>query len=87
MLETNHTTILKEFYKSVDRDPPEWIDLIAEQTIVEELSEERQFELRGFLQQQILEAYRRDVYANPDPNTMIEDSYGKPIHSITPVSF
>jgi hypothetical protein len=50
LLETNHTTILKEFYKSVDRDPPEWIDLIAEQTIVEELSEERQFELRGFLQ-------------------------------------
>jgi hypothetical protein len=81
------TIILKEFYKSVDKEPPAWIDLIAEQTIVKEVSEERQFELRGFLQQQISEAYRRDIYANPDPNTMIEDSYGRPIRSMTPVSF
>jgi hypothetical protein len=81
------TTILKEFYKSVDREPPEWVNLVAEQTLVQEVGEERQFELRGFFQQQILEAYRRDIYANPDPNTMIEDSYGKPIRSMTPVSF
>ena len=54
------TTILKEFYKSVDVEPPTWIDLIAEQTIVQEVSEERQFEIRGFLQQAILEGYRRE---------------------------
>jgi hypothetical protein len=34
-----------------------------------------------------LEAYRRDIYANPDPNTMIEDSDEKPIRNMTPVSF
>lgn len=47
------TIILKEFYKSVDKEPPSWIDLVAEQTIVKEVSEEKQFELRGFLQQVI----------------------------------
>ena len=59
--------ILKEFYKSVDKDPPVWIDLIAEQTIIKEVGEENQLEFRGFLQQAILEAYRRDVYTSPDP--------------------
>jgi hypothetical protein len=43
------TAILKEFYNSVDREPPEWIDLLAEQTIVQETSEEKQFELRGYI--------------------------------------
>jgi hypothetical protein len=43
------TAILKEFYNSVDREPPAWIDLLAEQTIVQETSEEKQFELRGYI--------------------------------------
>ena len=34
---------------------------MAEQTIVQEAKEERQFELRGFLLRSILEAYRRDA--------------------------
>jgi hypothetical protein len=63
------TIILKAFYKSVDVEPPAWIDFIAEQTIVQEVGEEKQLEFRGFLQQAISDAYRRDVYANPDPAT------------------
>lgn len=66
-------TILKEFYKSVDEEPPEWIDLIAEQTVVKEVREEKQLELRGFLQQAISDAYRKDVYTNPDPATTDND--------------
>ena len=73
------TTILKEFYKSVDVEPPTWIHLIAEQTIVQEVSEERQFEIRGFLQQAILEGYRRDSFTNPDPSTIDDD--GKRIYT------
>ena len=73
------TTILKEFYRSVDVEPPTWTDLIAEQTIVQEVSEERQFELRGFLQQAILEGYRRDSFTNPHPSTVDDD--GKRIYT------
>jgi hypothetical protein len=80
------TIILKEFYKSVDLKPPDWIDLLAEQTLVKESSEETQFELRGFLQQQINEAYRRDVYTNPDPSTIVETDNGI-VRNIRHVSF
>ena len=73
------TIILKEFYKSVDAEPPEWIDFIAEQTIVQEVGEERQFEIRGFLQQAILEGYRRDYFTNPDPVTTDSDGRRMPI--------
>ena len=52
--------IIAEFYKAVGVQAPDWINLIAHQTIVEEVSEERQFEIRGFLQQAILDGYRRD---------------------------
>ena len=74
------TTILKEFYRSVDIKPPAWIDLIAEQTIVKEVGEEKQLEFRGFLQQAISDAYRRDYYTNPDPATT--DSDGKRIEDV-----
>ena len=50
---------------------PDWINLIAPQTIVEEASEERQFEIRGFLQQAILDGYRRDSVTNPDPESYL----------------
>jgi hypothetical protein len=73
------TIILKEFYKSVDIEPPTWIDLIAEQTIVQEVSEESQFEIRGFLQQAILEGYRRESFTNPHPSTI--DSEGRRIYT------
>ena len=65
--------VLTEFYKSVSKEPPAWIDLIAEQTMVKEASEERQFEIRGFLQQAILEGYRRDSFTNPEPSTIDKD--------------
>jgi hypothetical protein len=71
------TAILKELYRSVGKEPAEWIDLIAEQTIVKEVSEEKQLEFRGFLQQTILEAYRRESFINPDPSTI--DSNGRRI--------
>ena len=57
--------------------------MIAEQTIVQEVGEERQFEIRGFLQQAILEAYRRDYLTSPDPSTT--DSDGR--RTNTEVSF
>jgi len=74
------TTILKELYKSVDKEPAEWIDLIAEQTIVQEVNEERQFELRGFLQQVISEGYRKESLTNPDPSTI--DAQGRRIYGM-----
>ena len=74
------TTILKAFYRSVDIEPPAWIDLVAEQTIVKEVGEEKQLEFRGFLQQAISDAYRRDVYTNPDRGTT--DSDGNPIEEM-----
>lgn len=75
--------ILQEFYKSVGLEAPDWINLIAPQTIVEEASEECQFEIRGFLQQAILDSYRRDSVTNPDPSTI--DENGKRIY--TEISF
>jgi hypothetical protein len=80
------TEILKEFYRSVNIEPPSWLDLLAEQTIVQEAKEERQFELRGFLQQQINEGYRRDIYANPTPDMIIETDNGA-VRNIKPVTF
>jgi hypothetical protein len=78
------TKILKAFYASVGKGAPTWIDLVAEQNLVLEAGEEKQFELRGFLQQAIMEAYRREVYTNPDPATL--DNDGKRIKEMS-VSF
>lgn len=80
------TLILKEFYKCANIQPPSWLDLLHEQTIIQEAKEESQFELSGFLQQQIIEAYRRDIYANPDPATLIETENGS-VRSTKPVTF
>ena len=54
-------TILKEFYKSVGKEPPAWLELVAEQSAVQESNEEKHFELVGFLQHIIQEAYRKDA--------------------------
>jgi hypothetical protein len=59
---------------------------LTEQTLVKESTEETQFELRGFLQQQINEAYRRDAFANPDPSTIVETENGI-VRNIRHVSF
>jgi hypothetical protein len=75
------TIILKEFYRSTGVEPSEWLDLLAEQTIVQEAKEERQFELRGFLRQCITKSYKDSLYAIPDSHFTVEDSYGNPIRS------
>lgn len=62
------TMILKKFYESADITPPSWLDLLAEQTIVQEAEEERQFELRGFLRQCIMKSYKDNLYAIQDTN-------------------
>jgi hypothetical protein len=53
--------ILKEFYKAAGKEPPAWLELVAEQSAVQESNEEKHFELVGFLQHTIQEAYRRDA--------------------------
>jgi hypothetical protein len=53
--------ILKEFYKSVGKEHPAWVDLVAEQSAVQESNEEKHFELVGFLRNTIQEAYRKDA--------------------------
>jgi hypothetical protein len=57
--------ILKEFYKSVSKEPPAWHEFIAEQRAVQESNEEKHFELVGFLRHTIQEAYRRDAMIDP----------------------
>jgi len=34
-----------------------------------------------------LEGYRRDIYTNPDPSSIIEDSNGNHIRTVNPVTF
>jgi hypothetical protein len=53
--------ILKEFYKLVGKEPPAWLEFVAEQNAVQESNEEKHFELVGFLRHTIQEAYRRDA--------------------------
>jgi hypothetical protein len=53
--------ILTEFYKTVGKERPAWIEHIAEQSAIQESNEEKHFELVGFLRHMIQEAYRRDA--------------------------
>jgi hypothetical protein len=78
------TKILKEFYKSagiyddVPQQLPSWLDLLQEQTVVQEAREEKHFELVGFLRHTIQEAYRVHNYTSPDPEAVaMTDSSGK----------
>ena len=78
------TTILKEFYKAAGRednsnDIPAWLDLIAEQTIVQETQEESSFELRGFLRQCVIKSYKDNTPIIPDFNFMVTDSYNRQV--------
>jgi hypothetical protein len=70
--------ILGEFYKSVGKDKPEWLERVFEQrSIVEENTEQAYFELRGFLMDQITNAYSRHIrtlYKEQDPNVVIKFS-------------
>jgi hypothetical protein len=67
--------ITAEFYKSVGKERPEWLDRIFEQrSIVEENTEQAYFEIRGFLMDQITEAYSRHirtVYSDKDPDPKV----------------
>jgi hypothetical protein len=68
--------ILTEFYKSAGRDKPEWLDRLFEQrSIVEENTEWAYFEIRGFLMDNITEAYSRHIrslYKEQDPGIVID---------------
>jgi hypothetical protein len=84
------TRILKEFYRSAgidDAQLPSWLDLLQEQTVVQEAREERHFELVGFLRSTIQEAYRMHNYVSPDPKAVaLRDSYDRIIER-KPVTF
>lgn len=70
--------IITEFYKSAGRDKPDWLDRVFEQrSIVEENTEQAYFELRGFLMDQITNAYSRHIrtlYKEQDPGITIQFS-------------
>ena len=70
--------LLTEFYKSVGKDKPEWLDRVFEQrSIVEENTEWAYFEVRGFLMDHITEAYSRHIrtlYKEQDPGIVIDFS-------------
>jgi hypothetical protein len=70
--------IVTELYKSVGRNKPEWLDRVFEQrSIVEENTEQAYFELRGFLMDQVTNAYSRHIrtlYKEQDPDVAIKFS-------------
>jgi hypothetical protein len=72
------TEILTEFYGSVGRDKPDWLGRVFEQrSIVEENTEQAYFELRGFLMDQLTDAYSRHIrtlYKEQDPAVTIQFS-------------
>lgn len=59
--------ILREFYKAAGKEPPIWIEFVAEQSAVRESNEEKHFELVGFLRHTIQEVYRRDAMTEERP--------------------
>jgi hypothetical protein len=54
-------TILKEFYKSAGKEPPAWLELVAEQNAVQESNEEKHFDLVGFLRHIIQEEFKKNT--------------------------
>jgi hypothetical protein len=68
--------IIAEFYKSVGKDRPEWLDRVFEQrSIVEENTEWAYFDIRGFFMDQITDAYSRHIrtlYKEHDPGVTID---------------
>jgi hypothetical protein len=68
--------IITEFYKSVGKGKPDWLDRVFEQrSIVEENTEWAYFEIRGFLMDRITEAYSkhiRTLYKEQDTGIIID---------------
>jgi hypothetical protein len=68
--------VITEFYKSVGKDKPQWLDSVFEQrSIVEENTEWAYFEIRGFLMNHITEAYSRHIrtlHKEHDPDIVID---------------
>jgi hypothetical protein len=59
-------TILTELYNSVGKQAPEWINLLEKENVIDQSNDETYFGLRGFLEQAIIEAYRKDFRIDPD---------------------
>ena len=59
-------TIISEFYKSIGISPPEWINLVEKENVIEQSNDETYFGLRGFLEQAIIEGYRTDFRIDPN---------------------
>ena len=68
-------TIISEFYKSVGKAPPEWLDLIEKENVIEQSNDETYFGLRGFLEQAVLAGYRLNFRI--DPNGAVVDFKAK----------
>jgi hypothetical protein len=52
-------TVIYEFYKAAGKEPPSWINIIKKADVVQESTEDRISEIRGFLEQTILEGHRK----------------------------
>lgn len=52
--------ILSEFYKSVGKQPPEWINLLERPNLIEDSKDQTYARLKALFEREILEAYRRD---------------------------
>ena len=64
-------TILFEFYKAVGKEPPVWISILEKADVVRESTEDRISEIRGFLEQAIIEGHRK-IYG-PLPGMDLRD--------------
>lgn len=60
--------ILTRFFNIVGQPAPDWINLIEKENVIEQSNDETYFELRGFLEQAIIEGYHKDFRI--DPNDM-----------------
>jgi hypothetical protein len=52
-------TILSEFYQAVNKEPPAWVSILEKADVVKESTENRISEIRGFIEQAILEGHRK----------------------------
>lgn len=64
--------IIEEFYTECSNEIPEWVNALLLSNVVEESNEITYFEVRAFLEQAIIDSYRKD----PDH---LRDSYGSEI--------
>lgn len=58
--------ILSMFFDIVGIQAPDWIDLLEKENVIEQSNDETYFGLRGFLEQAVIEGYRKDFRIDPN---------------------